>query len=80
MTDDNYLDLELTLKSKADRICMKRQNSHHRRMRVSKPVVGIGTELSIGTVTAIKGRTVLVVDANGSVNEVSHAEIERIAL
>jgi len=47
---------------------------------MSKPLVGIGTKLSIGTVTAIKGRTVLVVDANGSVNEVSHAEIERIAL
>ena len=47
---------------------------------MSKPVVGIGTELPVGTVPAIKGRTVLVVDANGSVNEVSHAEIERIAL
>ena len=47
---------------------------------MSKLIVGIGTELPIGTVTAIKSRTVLVVDANGSVNEVSHAEIERIAL
>lgn len=46
---------------------------------MSKLIVGIGTELPIGTVTAIKSRTVLVVDANGSVNEVSHARIEEIA-
>ena len=45
---------------------------------MSKPLVGIGTELSIGTVTAIKGRTVLIVDANGSVSEVSHAKIEEL--
>ena len=45
-----------------------------------KPIVGIGSQLSIGTVTAIRGNKVIVVDANGSINEVSHAEIERIAL
>ena len=44
------------------------------------PVVKIGTQLSIGTVAAIRGNKVIVVDANGSINEVSHAEIERIAL
>ena len=43
-----------------------------------KPIVKIGTELSIGIVTAIKSHTVLV-SAAGSINEVSHAEIERIA-
>lgn len=47
-----------------------------------KPIVGIGSKLPTGeTVVAIKTATILVHDeANGSLNEISHSQIERLVL
>ena len=44
------------------------------------PIVGIGSKLPTGeTVVAIKTATILV-EANGSLNEISHSQIERLVL
>ena len=43
-----------------------------------KPLVGIGTQLPTGTVTAIKRNHTVLVDTGEGIKEVSFSEVERL--
>ena len=54
------------------------QKENNLMSNAQKPLVGIGTQLPTGTVTAIKRNHTVLVDTGEGIKEISFSEVERL--